>query len=132
MPTYEEQQEQVRKFDHHHNKQLEKHNERIKQTTQDYGIDLNMHDFLKAGSIRFVKEQKKRKMLREKKYQSIGGDDALSRKLNKLNSGGESNRVFATEETLDTNTNAASGLQSPGNIPLPLNNVKTKKKPRDR
>ena len=48
----------------------------------DYGIDLDMTDFLKAGSVRFVKEQNRRKMLREKKYASIGGNnDSLSRKL---------------------------------------------------
>lgn len=80
MPTYEEQQEQLKKYDQHHNKQLQKQNERIRKTSQDYGIDLDMTDFLKAGSIKFVKEQRKRKMLREKKYQSIGGtEESLTR-----------------------------------------------------
>jgi hypothetical protein len=70
-----------------------------------------MHDFLKAGSIKFVKEQKKRKMLRERKYQSIGGgDESLTRKLEKLHSGGDPNRVFATEETVESKSNPASGL----------------------
>ena len=82
MPTYSEQQESLKKYDQHYNKQLQKQNEKIRKTSMDYGIDLDMTDFLKAGSVRFVKEQNKRKMLREKKYASIGGNnDSLSRKL---------------------------------------------------
>jgi len=128
IPTFAEQQEQLKKHDLSINKKLQKQNERIKQTSQDYGIDLDMKDFLKAGSIRFVKEQNRRKMLREKKYQSIGGDDA-SRKLSKLNSGGQSNRIFQTEETYGSKeSKGASGKSSPNDI-MPINNVKTKKKP---